>query len=140
MTDQPLENFPAKLVRVRDKPAPKKMYEADLQKGVIDVARILGYRVAHFRPAMTKHGWRTPVAADGAGFPDLCIVGHERLLFAELKCGKNTLSAEQAAWLEALRAAGQEAYCWTEHEWASGEIEAELKRGTKHETQETNAA
>jgi len=140
MDEQPLPDFPPELVKVRDAPAPKKMYEADLQKGVIDVARILGYRVAHFRPAQTKHGWRTPVAADGAGFPDLCIVGHGRLIFAELKCGKNVLSAEQAQWLEALRAGGQEAYVWTDGDWAAGIVEALLKRGTKHESAGSEAA
>jgi hypothetical protein len=116
------------------------MLEHELLKGVIDVARILGWRVAHFRAAMTKHGWRTAVQADGAGWPDLILV-RERLLVRELKCGKNTLSAEQAAWLEALRAAGVDAGVWTEHAWLSGEIEAELRRGTRHErTPEHEAA
>ena len=105
--------------------------------GVIDVARILGYKVAHFRSVPVKRGgrvvWQTPVQADGAGWPDLAICGHGRLLFVETKVGKNVLSAEQAAWLEALRAAGQEAYVLTDAEWASGEIEAILKRGTRHE-------
>lgn len=43
--------------------------ERQWQAQVIELARILGWRVAHFRPALTKHGWRTPVQADGAGFP-----------------------------------------------------------------------
>jgi hypothetical protein len=38
---------------------------------VIDLPHLLGWRAAHFRPARTATGWRTPVAADGAGFPDL---------------------------------------------------------------------
>jgi hypothetical protein len=109
------------------------MLEKELQKGVVDVAKILGYRVHHTRAAWTNKGYRTPIIGH-VGFPDLVISGHGRCLFVELKCGKNVLSAEQAAWLEALRAAGQEAYVWTEHEWASGEIEAELKRSTKHES------
>lgn len=45
--------------------------EAELQSAVIELARTLGYRVAHFRAARTAQGWRTPVEADGAGFPDL---------------------------------------------------------------------
>ena len=47
------------------------MSERELQDAVIQLARLLGWRVAHFRPAMTTRGWRTPVSADGAGFPDL---------------------------------------------------------------------
>lgn len=111
------------------------MIEKDLQKGVLDVARILGYRVAHFRAAQTKHGWRTPVAADGAGWPDLVLCKPGRLVFCELKVGKNTLSAEQATWLEALREAGQEAYVWTDVDWNAGVVEDVLRRGTKHESE-----
>lgn len=33
----------------------------------------LGYRVAHFRPEKTAHDWRTAVAADGKGYPDLAM-------------------------------------------------------------------
>ena len=109
--------------------------ERDLEKGAVDVARLLGWRVFHARPARTSKGWRTPVSYDGMGFPDLCIVGNGRILFRELKVGRNVLSSEQAAWLEALRMAGVDAGVWTEHEWASGEIEAELKRGTRHQSE-----
>lgn len=60
--------------------------EAMFQIEIIELARILGWRVAHFRPAQTRHGWRTPVAADGKGFPDLVLV-RERVIYAELKVG-----------------------------------------------------
>ena len=108
------------------------MLERELQKGIVDVAKILGYRVHHTRPAWTSKGYRTPIQGH-VGFVDLVLAGHGRVLFVELKCGRNVLSAEQAAWLEALRAAGQEAYVLTDAEWGSGEIEALLKRGTRHE-------
>ena len=129
----PLPGFPPKLVRVLDTPKPPPFLEADLQKAVIDLARVLGYRVAHFRPAQTKYGWRTAVSGDGAGFPDCVIVGHGRVLYRELKCGRNTLSDEQAGWLEALREAGADAGVWSDSDWFSGLIEAELRRGTRHE-------
>jgi hypothetical protein len=32
--------------------------EADLQQSLIDLAHVLGYRVAHFRPAMKADGTR----------------------------------------------------------------------------------
>ncbi|MGH7642835.1 MAG: hypothetical protein ACRENX_07470 [Candidatus Dormibacteria bacterium] len=35
--------------------------EADLLRTVLAVAHLYGYRAAHFRPALTRHGWRTPV-------------------------------------------------------------------------------
>lgn len=85
--------------------------ESDFQAQLIDVARALGWRVAHFRAARTAHGWRVPVAADGAGFPDLLLV-RERVVVAELKAAKGRVTAEQEAWLEAFRFAGVEAFIW----------------------------
>ncbi len=79
---------------------------------MIDLARMYGYRVAHFRPALTAHGWRTAVSGDGAGFPDLVLVGRGRVIFAELKAADGTLTLEQRAWLSQLRGCGAEAYVW----------------------------
>lgn len=77
--------------------------ERDFQNHTIGVAQALGWRVAHFRPAMLRSGkWATPVQADGAGFPDLVLVRGERLLFLELKAQGGRLRPEQRAWLEAL--------------------------------------
>ncbi len=103
------------------------MLEKDLVKGIIDVARLLGWRTVHFRPAMTKHGWVTPVQGDGRGWPDLVLV-KDRVIYIEAKVGKNTLSPEQATWIEALRAAGQEAYVFTNRDWDDGIVEAVLRR------------
>ena len=61
------------------------MTEAQFQSAIVELARLLGYRVAHFRAAKTAHGWRTPVAADGAGWPDLTLAKPGRLLFVECK-------------------------------------------------------
>ena len=51
---------------------------------IIDQAQWSGWTVAHFPPARTEQGWRTAVAADGAGFPDLTLV-RDRIIFAEVK-------------------------------------------------------
>jgi hypothetical protein len=99
--------------------------ERGFQVAVIQAARVLGWKVAHFRPAQTNKGWRTPVAADGAGFPDLVLV-RDRVLFCELKTAKGKLSAAQADWLEALASAGAEAYCFTPDDWSS-EVERVLR-------------
>jgi hypothetical protein len=91
--------------------------EADFQKAVIDLARTLGYKVAHFRAAKTSKGWRTPVAADGKGWPDLCIVGRNRIIFAELKAAKGRPTREQMEWINYLRDNGQEAHVWRPDDW-----------------------
>jgi VRR-NUC domain len=86
--------------------------EHDFTVLVIDLARLHGWRVAHFRPAMTKDGWRTAVQGDGAGFPDLVLVRANRLLFAELKTDRGILTGEQRSWLNGLRGAHSEVYLW----------------------------
>jgi hypothetical protein len=87
--------------------------EKDFQKSVIDLARTLGWKVAHFRAARTKHGWATPVAADGAGFPDLCMLRRERIVFAELKRVGGKLRPEQEDWQHAVNISVAEHYVWT---------------------------
>jgi hypothetical protein len=93
----------------------QRMTESQFQATVIDMAQRGGWLVAHFRPAQNARGdWRTPVAGDGKGFPDLVLVHHGRglLLFRELKTQTGRLSGEQVDWLNALRAAGQNVKVW----------------------------
>jgi hypothetical protein len=87
--------------------------EVELQRAVIQLANLGGWRVAHFRPAQTAHGWRTPVAADGMGFPDLVLAHPTRgVIFAELKAQRGKTSPEQDAWLDCLTTAGADTALW----------------------------
>jgi hypothetical protein len=96
-----------------------KPSEADFQAVVVETARLAGWRVAHFRPARTKDGsWRTPVTADGAGWPDLCLVRPPKIVFAELKSESGTLRPNQSEWLDVLRLLPQvEVYLWRPSDW-----------------------
>ncbi len=85
--------------------------ETVFQDYVLDRAAEHGWLRAHFRPAETKRGWRTPVSADGKGFPDLVLL-RERLIVAELKAKYKKPSREQRQWLDAFRKAGVETYLW----------------------------
>ena len=82
--------------------------EKDWQKIVIDLAHVNSWKVAHFRGAWSKDGKRfiTPVAADGAGFPDLVLArmrgAKKQVLFVELKTEKGKCSTSQLVWLEYL--------------------------------------
>jgi len=87
--------------------------EKAFSQQVVDLAQVLGWRIAHFRPARTAKGWRTPVSADGAGFPDLVMVRGDRLIFAELKSEKGKAEPAQQEWLRLLEATGKaEVYLW----------------------------
>lgn len=103
------------------------MSENELQSAVIELAQLLRWRVAHFRPAMNARGeWRTPVAADGKGWPDLVLV-RDRVLYRELKSARGTLSVEQQDWIHALKLAGADIDVWRPNEWYDGTIERALR-------------
>jgi hypothetical protein len=88
--------------------------EAQLQDAIRDLARIRGWMFFH--PYDSRRS--TP------GFPDVVLV-HPRtgqLLVAELKSAAGRLTADQAAWLAALAAAGVDARVWRPEDLASGVI------------------
>lgn len=88
----------------------------EFQRNVVDLGHVAGWTIAQFRPLLTKHGWRTPVSADGAGFPDLVLVGRDQVLFRELKSGRGRLTVDQEAWLELLARNGADAGVWTDRD------------------------
>jgi hypothetical protein len=106
------------------------MLEKELSANVVDLAHLFGWQVAHFRPAQTNKGWRTPVGADGQGYPDLTLV-RDRVVYMELKVGYGKLTPHQAEWGARLLAAGAEWYELRPSDWADGTIEAILRKRTK---------
>ena len=99
-----------------------RLSEKAFQQQVLDLAKLLGWRVAHFRsvPVMHPGGritYQTPVQGQGVGFPDLLLIRGGRLLVAELKVPPNKTTPEQDEWLVAFRRAGIEAFVWTPDCW-----------------------
>ena len=77
--------------------------ETELKEAVIDLAHTFGWKCVHFRPAQTKHGWRTAVQGDGKGWPDLTLVHPDAwIIFAELKDKRGKLTKEQQEWKDLL--------------------------------------
>jgi len=100
----------------------------ELQKAVIDLAHLHGFKVAHFQSVLAtrKDGtasWRTPVAADGKGFPDLFCVKGKRAVAVEIKGDGDTVKPEQLEWHQALSRAGVEVYVWTSKSWREGAVD-----------------
>lgn len=92
--------------------------EAAFQSRLLDTAKLYRWRRAHFRKAMNRRGrWITPVAGDGAGFPDLVLVRGPRLIFAELKTNKSYPTPAQREWLNDLRGTAAEVYVWRPRDW-----------------------
>jgi hypothetical protein len=81
---------------------PGRLTEAAFQRQVIKVAKLYGWRVVHYRPAVMRSGkWATPVQGD-AGGPDLLLGKGGRVWLLELKTDTGRLSAAQRAWQAAL--------------------------------------
>lgn len=103
-----------------------KISEAQFQRQVLQLAKLCGWRTAHFRPGLDRRGnWQTAVAGDGAGFPDLVLV-RERVLFVELKTDTGRLTPDQEAWRQAAQAAGATHHVWRPRDWPA--IESTLQR------------
>ena len=102
------------------------MSEAELYQQVEGIAHLHGWLIAHFRPAQTSRGWRTPVQGDGAGFPDVVLARRGVVLLAELKRPDGALSAAQVKWADALLGPGWEGV-WRPQDLESGAIEEALR-------------
>lgn len=94
------------------------MAEAEWARQFTDLATLYGWTYAHFRPARTNKGWRTPVEGPGgAGWPDY-VLWRERVIFVELKSERGRLSHEQLDVMGlgdargGLLGAGAEVYVW----------------------------
>lgn len=100
---------------------PDPMTGAELQDACWEMGAQFGWKLAHFRPCQTKHGWRTAVSYDGKGFPDLMLLHPERqvLMFREIKTKHEKLTPEQAEWGAWLMAAGQDWGVWRPEQWPS---------------------
>jgi len=92
--------------------------EREFMQQVADLARLHGWRVAHFRPGRTADGgWRTACQFDAAGFPDLLLIRDDRLIVAEVKVGRGKLTPEQNEWLRAFGGCGATACVWRLEDW-----------------------
>lgn len=91
--------------------------EAEFQKVIVRYARDHGYLVHHPLPARVAAGQVLTAVQGDVGFPDLVIVGHGRLILAELKRQGGTVSDAQRRWIDEATAAGVEAYVWYPRHW-----------------------
>jgi hypothetical protein len=107
------------------------MSERELQDHVLTLAGQLGYRVWHDQA--TNHARRCPHCGgelhgprNARGWPDLALT-RERLVFAELKTARNTLTPDQELWRARLIAAGQHVHVWKPADLADGTIARALR-------------
>lgn len=92
------------------KEPPVRETESGFQDALVELAHLHRWRVAHFRPARTLHGWRVAGQYDAKGWPDLVLVRPPRVVAIEVKAEGGTVTPEQARWLEDLKACGIETH------------------------------
>jgi hypothetical protein len=100
----------------------KYMTETQFGSAIMDLAKFQGWRVVHFRPALTQKGWRTAMSGD-RGFPDMVLARDGVVLIVELKAQHGRLGEGQPEWAKELGA------CY--RIWRPGDIEQiknELRR------------
>ena len=103
------------------------MNEAELLKAVLDHAKFLGWRVAHFDPGRGRDGRPFTPQRGHVGFPDLILLRPPRLVVAELKSEKGRVDFAQATWLNGFETvAGVEQYVWRPDDWPDG-VDAVLR-------------
>ena len=78
-----------------------RVSEADWTRTVTDIATLYGWIWAHFRPAQTAKGWRTPMSGH-TGFPDLVLARDGDVLLVELKQDGKYPRPDQRLWLAHL--------------------------------------
>tara|TARA_R110002020_G_scaffold46470_1_gene132175 strand:- start:219 stop:536 length:318 start_codon:yes stop_codon:yes gene_type:complete len=89
--------------------------EKDFMESIVQLARNTGWMVYH-----TYDSRRST-----AGFPDLVMTKHKRLVIAEIKTEKGKTTPAQDKWLETLRTArGVKVKLWRPSDWP--EIERTL--------------
>ena len=107
--------------------------EAEFQRAVIDTAKAFRWKVAHYRPAKTDKGWRTPLEGH-AGCPDLILARNGHVLLVELKSAAGKPTPSQAAWLQE---AGSNGRLWRPKDWP--QIVTTLQHGTRLTIREATA-
>lgn len=91
--------------------------EAEFQQRITDLARACGWTCFHVLGAGARG--MTP------GWPDLVLIRPPRLIFAELKTAKGTLSLAQKSTLDGLERCAMDVRVWRPSDWP--EIEHTLK-------------
>lgn len=96
--------------------------ERQFTETVIELAKLHGWKVAHFRTSMDRGVWRTAMAGD-IGFPDLVLARKGVVIFAELKSERGRVSVHQDEWLAALASMARQPHSHKVRVWKPSDIE-----------------
>src|SRR5229473_2323984 len=92
------------------------MTEVEFTDEVLKWAKVYGWRRFHVR------GNTRRLIQGDVGFPDLVLVRPPRIIFAELKVGRNKMTSEQSQWRSDLRDCALPdlgVYEWRPEDWTA---------------------
>jgi hypothetical protein len=93
--------------------------EKDFMQAVVDFAKVNQWHVYHTHDSRRSE----------RGFPDLVCVRRGVIVFAELKVGRNRLSAAQMEWISALQELTEDVICIDERDrWCEPNIQVRVWR------------
>jgi hypothetical protein len=106
---------------VLDQARPGEVPEELLQAAIVDLALDAGYLVFYLPDALLRIAAQLDRydAMPLAGFPDLVLGGHGRLLMVECKSQRGRLRGNQVAWSDRILDAGGDWRLWRPSDWPS---------------------
>ena len=103
--------------KVNPQPVPQ-VSERLFQEGVVELARLCGWKGWHFSDSRRQVGSGALVGdADAAGWVDWVFVRGKVALFRELKSDAGRVTKDQEACLTALTGAGLDVEVWRPKDW-----------------------
>jgi hypothetical protein len=91
-----------------------ELTEGQLQKRILDWARLRGWQAVHIRPLWRRDGKMVTAYEGDKGLPDLIMARRGRVILAEIKNATKPATVEQKRWLEQ---AGGNGYLWRPKDW-----------------------
>lgn len=101
-------------LRARYRAARPPMSEDDWETRVMDFAKLHGWKVCHYLPAIRQSGRISTAVKGDRGGPDLQLARRGVVLLVELKTNSGTLSPEQREWLDEC---GEHGDVWRPRDW-----------------------
>ena len=83
---------------------------------IVELAQLAGWQLHHDRRSDKA------LQQGDAGFPDLVLAGHGRIIYVELKNERGRLRPTQERWRDALLAAGADWRLWRPSDWREIEV------------------
>ena len=119
--------MPDDLVREAVELAGKRDYEPGIEMNEYEFMRLVMKWADEFN-WLWFHSYDGRKYVGTKGFPDLCLVRKDKMIFAELKIGREIPTADQRKWLSLINSFGKKrifSVVWRPDDWRKIKLELE---------------